>query len=351
MAAALRLPPPRGSVRQGLVVGVLALIVAEVVVFTLLSLRSEVPRLVHLAVVADVVLFTAAALWLVGGPRTAGLSAGKALRAAVVGVVLFSVGLRVVGVPASDLLLGLALAAEATLAAVVLMGLARALRQPGDTWVRLREALRESLPTPVAEVAFGEVRLMGAMVATLLRRPLLAPEPSSTVFVPMAASRTGWLIPVVILAMVVEGTAVHLLLYALGARSGWLHGLLLALNCYTVLWLMGDRRLMRQSAHRLEPEALELSLGLRFCARIPYQKLARVLPLRTDAERRSVQPRGGKKNPSVTPFEEPNVHLCLHEPVSATLFFGITRQVEHLDLFVERPEEFIAALTERTQAR
>jgi len=351
MAASLRLAASRGSLRQGILVGALALIVAEVVVFTLLSLRQEVPRLVHLAVAADVVLFTAAALWLVGGPRRAGLSAGKALRAAVVGVVLFSVSLRVVGVPASNMLLGLALAAEAALAAVVLVGLARALRRPGDTWVRLREALRESLPTPVAEVAFGEVRLMGAMAATLLRQPLLAPESSSTVFVPMAASRTEWLIPVVTLAMLVEGTAVHLLLYALGARGAWLHGLLLALNSYTVLWLMGDRRLMRQSAHRLESEALELSLGLRFSARIPYEKLARVLPLRTDAERRSVQPRGGKKNPSVTPFEEPNVHLCLHEPVRATLFFGITRQVEHLDLFVERPEEFIAALVERSRAR
>jgi hypothetical protein len=189
------------------------------------------------------------------------------------------------------------------------------------------------------------------MVAALLRRPLLAPESSPTVFVPMAASRTGWLIPVFALAMVVEGSAVHLLLYGFGARSGWLHGGLLALNVYTLLWLMADRRLMQQSAHRLEPEALELSLGLRFSARIPYEKLARVLPLHTGAERRSVQPRGGKKNPQVTPFEEPNVHLCLHGPVSATFFFGITRQVEHLDLFVERPEEFIAALAERIQTR
>jgi hypothetical protein len=351
MAASLRLEPPRNRVRQGILLGALTLIVAEVVGFTLLSLSRDVPRAVHLAVVADVVLFTALALWLVGGPRAAGLSAGRALRGAVVGVVLFSVGLRVVGVPTSDMLLGLALAAEASLAVVVLVGLVRALRQPGDTWARLRETLRESLPAPVAEVAFGEVRLMSAMVATLLRRPLLVPESSPTVFVPMAASRTEWLIPVVTLAMLVEGTAVHLLLYALGARGEWLHGVLLALNAYTLLWLMGDRRLMRQSAHRLEPEALELSLGLRFSARIPYEKLARVLPLRTEAERRSVQPRGGKKNPAVTPFEEPNVHLCLHEPVRATLFFGITRQVEHLDLFVERPEEFIAALVERTRAR
>jgi len=202
-------------------------------------------------------------------------------------------------------------------------------------------------------LARGPVRqgLMGAAVAALLRRPLRAPGSSPTVFVPMAASRTGWMIPVVTLAMVVEGSAVHLLLYGLGARSPWLHGALLALNVYTLLWLVGDRRLMRQSAHRLEPEALELALGQRFAARIPYERLARVLPLRTDAERRSVRPRSGKKNPQVTPFEEPNVHLCLHEPVQASLFFGITRPVQHLDLFVERPEEFITALGERLRPR
>jgi hypothetical protein len=351
MVASLRLAPAHGPVRQGILVGAVALIVAEVVAVTLLSMRLEVPRLVHLAAAADVVLFTAAALWLVGGPKAVGLSAGKVLRCAVVGVVLFSVGLRVAGVPASGTLLGLALAAEAALAVVVLVGLARAVRQPGDTWARLREALRSSLPAPLAEVVFGEVRLVSAMVEALLRRPLRAPASSPTVFVPMAASRTGWLIPVVIIAMAVEGSAVHLLLYGLGVRAEWLHGLLLALNVYTVLWLVGDRRLMRQSAHRLEPQALELSLGLRFRASIPYEKLARALALRTDAERRSVQPRQGAKNPRVTPFEEPNVHLCLREPVRASLLFGITRQVEHLDLFVERPEEFIAALAGRIPAR
>jgi hypothetical protein len=181
----------------------------------------------------------------------------------------------------------------------------------------------------------------------LLRQPLRTPESSSTVFVPMRESRSGWFLPFIALATLVEGAAVHVLLYVLVPGSGWVQAGLIALNVYGLLWLMGERRLLWQSAHRLEAQALELELGMRFSASIPYAKVTRVLPLRTDAERRSVQNPKGPKNPRATPLDEPNVHLCLSEPVTYTTFFGLTRQAQHLDLFVERPEAFLAALSER----
>ncbi len=351
MATLPRLLDARGPSRRAVLLGVLALIVVEVTGITSLALQRDLPRAVHLAVVADVVLLVAAALWLGGGPRTLGLTAGRALRSVGVGVVLFSLATRAAGVGSGSVLLGVALAAEATVAAVVLAGLVKALRRPGDTWARLRQELRERLPTPVAEMAFMEVRLLGAALASLLRRPSRVPTSSATVYVPMAASRSEWFVPFLVIATVVEGGAVHLLLYLLVPGSGWLQGLLLAVHGYGVLWLVGDRRLMGQSAHRLEADALELELGLRFAASIPYAQVERVLPLRTDAERRSVQPRRGRRNPQVTPLDAPNVHLCLREPVRYTTLLGLKRSTAHLDLFVERPEEFLAALTGRTGAR
>jgi hypothetical protein len=334
-------------VRRAIVLGALALIVAEVTLVTGLVLRQDAPPLVRWAIIADVVLFTLGALWLAGGPRAAGLSVGKVVKSAVVGVVLFSLGLRVLGLPTSNVLMGLALAAEATVGVVLVAGLVRALRHPGETWERLRGELRTRLPAPMGEFVFAEVRLMAEAVAMVLRRPLRTPESSATVFVPMVASQSGWFVPFVAMATVVEGTAVHVLLYALVPGSGWLQAVLLALNAYGLLWLMGDRRLMWQSAYRLEAETLVLELGMRFSASIPYGMVTRVLPLRTDAERRSVQPPKGPGNPKVTPLDEPNVHLCLSGPVTYTTFFGLTRQARHLDLFVERPEAFIATLTER----
>jgi hypothetical protein len=268
-------------------------------------------------------------------------------RALLLGALALIVGLRVLELPASNLLLGLALAAEATVALVLAAGLVRALRHPGETWERLRGELRTRLPAPLGEFVFTEVRLMVAAVAMVLRRPLRTPESSATVFVPMVESRSGWLLPVIAMATVMEGTAVHVLLYTLLPDSGWVRAVLLAVHAYGLLWLMGDRRLLWQSAHRLEAETLVLELGMRFSASIAYGKVTRVLPLRTDAERRSVQPRKGRGNPKVTPLDEPNVHLCLSEPVTYTTFFGLTRQTQHLDLFVERPEAFIVALTER----
>ncbi len=351
MATSPRLLDARGPSRRAVLLGVLALIVVEVTGITSLALQRDLPHAVHLAVVADVVLLVAAALWLGGGPRTLGLTAGRALRSVGVGVVLFSLATRAAGVGSGSVLLGVALAAEATVAAVVLAGLVKALRRPGDTWARLRQELRERLPTPVAEMAFMEVRLLGAALASLLRRPSRVPTSSATVYVPMAASRSEWFVPFLVIATVVEGGAVHLLLYLLVPGSGWLQGLLLAVHGYGVLWLVGDRRLMGQSAHRLKADALELELGLRFAASIPYAQVERVLPLHTDAERRSVQPRRGRRNPQVTPLDAPNVHLCLREPVRYTTLLGLKRSTAHLDLFVERPEEFLAALTGRTGAR
>jgi hypothetical protein len=347
MSASLRLAPTRSPVRRALILGALALVIVEVTLVTWVALRQGLPPLVRWATVADVVLFTLGALWLAGGPRAAGLSAGKVVKSVAVGVVLFSLGLRVLGLPSSNLVLVLALAAEATVAVVLVVGLGRALRHPGETWERLRRELRTRLPTPVGEALFTEVRLMASAVAMVLRRPLRTPESSATVFAPMVESRSGWVLPVIAMATVMEGTAVHVLLYALMPDSGWVQAALLAVHAYGLLWLMGDRRLLWQSAYRLEAETLVLKLGMRFSASIAYGKVTRVLPLRTDAERRSVQPRQGRGNPKVTPLDEPNVHLCLSEPVTYTTFFGLTRQAQHLDLFVERPEAFIAALTER----
>jgi hypothetical protein len=49
----------------------------------------------------------------------------------------------------------------------------------------------------------------------------------------------------------------------------------------------------------------------------------------------------------VTPFDPPNVHLCLAKPVAYRGLFGRKGELQHVDLFVDRPDEFVTAIDQR----
>jgi hypothetical protein len=330
--------------------GVLGVMVLETAVVLLSALRSPPTLVLSAALAADLVLLAAFALWASGGVRRLGLSGSKGLRAAALGVLIFSAVTRALELPSQGLLLPLALAAEATLACVVLLSLVRVLRQGGDLWGEVQRRLITVLPQPVANFVTTELRLLHAAAQSLLRHPLRAPKPSATVFSPMAASSSGWFMPFILIVSMMELPAAHVLLHALAPGHLWGHVLLLGIHVYGVLWLVGERRLMWSSAHRLEEEALVLHLGMRFSARIPYSLIIRALPLRFDLDRGRVRTPKGSGSAQVTPFDPPNVHLCLDADVEATTFFGLRRRIRHLDLFVDRPEVFLAELEARRSA-
>jgi hypothetical protein len=349
-AAAVRRPhsPPAGARRPWALLALLLLLVAEVVLLPALALQRPLPRLAHFALAADAVGLTLLAVWLGGGPRALGLTGGRVARAAGVGLLLFAAGLRVAGVEGGGLLLALGVAAEATLALVVGLAVARAAREGGDGWARAERALEGLLPRAAVGALLAELRVGAALLSALAGRPVRRPAPSLRVFPPMEASDSGWFVPVVAFASLVEAGALHALLLGLKVGAGWVHATVVAVHGYSLLWLVAERRLMQASAHRLEADALVLSLGLRFEARVPYALVARALPLRTEAERRSVQARRGEpRNARVTPLDAPNVHLCLREPLGYATFFGLRRRAQHLDLFVDRPETFLAELAAR----
>jgi hypothetical protein len=341
LTAALRRHP------RWVLAGVLGVMVLETAVVLLSALQHPPTLVLSVALGADLVLLTALALWASGGVRSLGLSAGKVVRAAVLGVLIFSAVTRALELPSHGLVLPLALAAEATLACAVLLSLVRVFRRGGDFWSEVQRSLSTALPPPLASILIAELRLLHAAAQSLLRRPLCAPEPSVSVFPPMAASSSGWFVPLILIVSMMELPAAHALLHAVAPGHLWAHAVLLAVHIYGVLWLVGERRLMWGSAHRLEEDALVLHLGLRFSARIPYSLIVRALPLRSDLDRSRVKTPGGRGSAQVTPLDPPNVHLCLDADVEAATFFGLRRRVRHLDLFVDRPEDFLAALEAR----
>ncbi|MFN7130484.1 MAG: hypothetical protein ACK4N5_00280 [Myxococcales bacterium] len=320
-----------------------AWIALETALIGVLAPRGERPALLAAALAADVVLIAAVAYWR-SGER---LAPQRLVRAAALGVVLFVAASRLLGLPFSGPLLPLAATLELGLAFLLARAIVRGVR--GEAlWTGLRTSLGAHVPPGAAAWLVSELRIVHAFVGWALRRPVPVPAPSATVYLPMRASRSAWVVPFVAIASVVELLAAHALLLHFAPGHPWAHVLVAALHGYTLMWLVGDRRLLLASSHRLEDAALVLELGLRFEARVPWSRVRRVLRLRDDRDRKAVQPKDGSRNPAATPpLDPPNVHLCFSGRVEARGLFGLPKTIEHLDLFVERPEEFVAELERR----
>lgn len=320
-----------------LVALLIAVLAIETVAVVLAAPAAARPGLLAAALAVDAVLLAALALHLARPGRA---QLGALFRAGVLGVVVFAVVTRILGIPVPDLILPLAIAAEVVIAALLVRGVWRARKAKGALWAAV-----DALPPPLDRFFRFELTLLSAAFG--LRRDA-PPVPSAVVFPSMAGSQSGWFIPVVVIASVMELGAVHALVAGLTEAGLGVHLAILGVHLYGVLWLVGDLRAMQATSHRLEADALVLHLGERFHARIPYGQIQRLLPLRNDAERASVQPRTGRRrNPRVTPLDPPTVHLCLLAPVAYRSFFGRARQAEHLDIFVDRPEAFLRALEAR----
>jgi hypothetical protein len=73
---------------------------------------------------------------------------------------------------------------------------------------------------------------------------------------------------------------------------------------------------------------------------VTWGVIERVAALETHADRQRVTPRTGRRFPSITPIDPPNVHLCLRQAVAFRTYLGISRRARHLNLFVDRPDVF-----------
>jgi hypothetical protein len=344
----------------------ISVIVAETLIMTRLSASRGGEPLLIAGLIVDALLLTVLGIALPirrqGGLRDSALTLAGAIRSTVIGIVAGALALRLLGLPMGGLAT-LAVAAEVVLLGAVLVALLRAakaaraspragagpMRGEGIVWDEASRHLRSALPAVVVDWALLEVRLLSAALAALLRRPL-PPVPQGA-FTTTRRSSSVQVVAVLVGVSVVELAAAHVLLaHFLPGLGVGPHAVIAAVHVWGVLWLLGDLRMCASTSHRIVGDTLVLELGLRFRAHVPLARILRVLPLRTDAERRSVQPPKGMRpsaNPRATPFDPPNVHLCLEAPVGYTGLLGRERSFAHLDLYVDAPEAFIATLRER----
>jgi hypothetical protein len=126
-----------------------------------------------------------------------------------------------------------------------------------------------------------------------------------------------------------------------------IHLLVAVGSLYSLVWLLGDRWLVRGGHHVLTNSHLDLRIGARATARIPLDAIEDAQPLRQPvAQWRRVHPFRDPEAVSITPFDKPNLVLRLRQDAPCTiLHHGVERTgVRYLFLYLDRPERLLRAL-------
>jgi hypothetical protein len=153
------------------------------------------------------------------------------------------------------------------------------------------------------------------------------------------SARSASLLAGIILAVVVESVAVHLLLRARHPGVAWT---LTTLAAYSIVWLVAEHRAIGRLPIELGDDALLLRLGRRYMARVPLSNVAAVREptWRTLPERSP----GYLKASGVG---DPNVVITFREPVRFLIAAGVTRPAREIGLRVDHPADFVRSLERR----
>lgn len=118
-------------------------------------------------------------------------------------------------------------------------------------------------------------------------------------------------------------------------------------SMYTLVWLLGDRWLVRGGHHVLTATHLDLQIGARARACIPLGEIEDAQALRQPVmEWRRAHPYRDIEAVNITPFDKPNLVLRLRADAACTItHHGVERTgVRYVFVYLDRPEQLLRAL-------
>ncbi len=144
---------------------------------------------------------------------------------------------------------------------------------------------------------------------------------------------------ILMVVIVVETLALHLLLSRWSDTVAWV---ITALSIYSALWLIGDTRAMSRRPIQVDTQALHLRFGMRWSLDVPWSEVERVetgpgVKAETDDSLEMVPLGAGA-----------NTRVILREPRIAEGPYGFTRSCSEVLLFVDEPNELVAAISKRS---
>ncbi|HKP61373.1 MAG TPA: hypothetical protein VJV78_31810 [Polyangiales bacterium] len=186
------------------------------------------------------------------------------------------------------------------------------------------------------------MQILLAAFKSIARRPLAPVEvkPGWHRFGAMETSSYGNLVSMVLLLLVLEAPAVHLILGAVmedGALRGVIRILLLSSSVYVALWLIGDLRLLRETPGvMLGDGMLMVALGQRVNGEVALTNVT--------AAQRLLEPADDTSSIRITPQPRPNCRIRLSSAVSMRGLFGAPLRGEMLDVYVDDPAGLVASI-------
>ncbi len=218
----------------------------------------------------------------------------------------------------------------------------------GASWMDRLSALLPRLVVAQSRMDSAHISAVGAW---LLRRPL-APLAPGRRFGFLKRSSYSTLIILGLIGTFVDlplSTMLASLVSKDPAMQMRIHIVMGMLALYSLIWLMGDRRLMQGSAHVLDETSLQLSIAGRLAARIPLQNLVRGEAVTVTANewcKRHGVPVHTALFVRPSPFDRPNLALFLDDGTGAQFtewqLPGAMPKV--LLLYVDEPAQLLAAL-------
>ncbi len=207
-----------------------------------------------------------------------------------------------------------------------------------DVIERLRESLYNMLKARLAaDMITSEIGLFYYALFSWRARP--ADPAKHGAFSYHKKNGYGPVVAGILVAMLMEVTAVHVVLWMWNPALAWVAT---ALGVYGFLWLLGDWRAVCLRPISVEKDALIVRIGLRWTARVPFASIA------------SVRPIEGKPPARKTPgyleallLGKPRYLIALNEPIVAQGLYGIRKTITTLGLAVDNTEAFETALKHR----
>ncbi len=228
------------------------------------------------------------------------------------------------------------------------LGRYRAAAAAGAPWLTRLAALAPRLL--VAQARMDSAHL-AAFAAWIRRRPLAEPAPGRR-FGFQQRSSYSTLIILALMAILIDLPITTMLASVMSkdpALQLRIHLAMGALTLYSLLWLLGDRRLMQGSTHLLDGETLRLAIAGRLRAQIPLTAIAggdMVAGTAPEWCKRQGVPLHAALCVRASPFDQPNLALFLAAGTGAQLTqWQLARPAPRvLLLHVDEPAQLLATL-------
>jgi hypothetical protein len=212
-----------------------------------------------------------------------------------------------------------------------------------DAFAAIRRASREAIGSSwVAELFAQEIATFYYALCSW-RTPL--PD-AKRGFTSYRKNSYGVFLSAIVIVLVVETVAVHLLIHTLWSSvAAWT---LTAFSLYGLLWMIGDFQALRLRTTSVAADRIDIRLGTRWEVTIPRDAVTSVQsfgqPVDADCTSARAAEDKSAKPVDLVLFGTPDVEIRLSRPVTARGLFGLRRTATTIRLQIDDPEGFIAHL-------